>query len=116
MIGGYSAVAAVLTARYVACIDRRQVAAWHKRGTLNLDGQLRPKPVRVLPSPPRTTPRYLFETEEWVAWVRSGVPGPRRRGWRVYVLRVIPLPEKPPQLTGRPSAARKLAGIRPAGK
>lgn len=117
MIGGYSAVAAVLTAQFEACVDRRQVSAWYQRGTRNQAGLLPPEPVETRPRPPRTTPRYLFETGDWVAWFRPGVPGPRRKGWRVYAEREQPPASLPPQATGRPSAARQLAAnIRPAGK
>jgi hypothetical protein len=120
MIGGYSTVAAELNRRFAADppIDRRQVAAWHKRGTANRTGQLPPEPVETRPMPPRTTPRYLFETGDWVAWTRPGVPGPRNKGWRILPELAEPAaPQLPPRVTGRLSEARKIERhLQPAGE
>lgn len=120
MIGGYSTVAGMLNRRYAAQppIDRRQVSAWYKRGTLNKDGQPPPEPVDKRVRPPRTTPRYLFDTEHWVAWVRPGVPGPRNKGWReLPELPATDRPGLPPRVTGRVSEARKIEQhLQPAGE
>jgi hypothetical protein len=116
MIGGYSMVAALLSRQFEASIDRRQVAAWYNRATRNQDGQLPPQPAQKLLKPPRTTPRYLFDTDDWVTWLRPGVPGPRNKGWRVYPERTG-TSQPQPQRTGRPSSARLVAAsMQPAGE
>jgi len=87
MIGGYSVVAAELNRIFAPQppVSRQQVDRWSRRGTRNHDGQPPPGPDVKHPDPPRTQPRYEFDTAAWVTWFRAGVPGPRGKGWRMWV-------------------------------
>jgi hypothetical protein len=85
VIGGYSAVAAEINKRFAPQppMDRRQVYRWFTAQSRNHDGQLPPRPAAVHNDAARTTPRYLFDTEQWVAWYRAGTRGPNGKGWLV---------------------------------
>ena len=94
MIEGYSVVAAELN-RWFAWpdhrpISRQQVEAWHRRRTVNRLRQLPPSPVHEVSNPPRTSPRFLFDTRDWVEWARPGVPAVGGRSW------IIPEPKEEP--------------------
>ena len=82
-IGGYTIVADALNKAYdwPHPVSRQLVEAWHKRRTPNKARQLPPSAVRENRNPPRTTPRWEFETSAWVTWAAAGVRGPRRKGW-----------------------------------
>lgn len=75
--GGYADVARVLRK------DRRQVYAWHRRATRNVNGEPFPRPVREERDPARTLPRYIFSIPEVREWYAAGMPpkNPNQYTW-----------------------------------
>jgi hypothetical protein len=60
--------------------------------------------VREIRDAPRTTDRFQYVAEQWVEWVRPGVPGPSGQGWVYPVSRENPLaPVTWPRADARPS-------------
>ncbi|HYK70387.1 MAG TPA: hypothetical protein VEV45_20755 [Streptosporangiaceae bacterium] len=89
MIGGFQAVATALNNAYIwpggREFDRRQIQVWDARQTRNKAGATPPAPVDAEPDVPALgrKPSKVYDTEHWVTWARSGVPGPRNKGWLV---------------------------------
>lgn len=92
MRGGYSVVAQALNDAYEwpdgRVVSRQSVENWHLDRTPNKARQLPPSPVATDPEAPRSQPYYIFDTDDWVDWVRAGVRGERRKGW------VVPVPRE----------------------
>ena len=55
-------------------VDRRQVWAWHDRGTKNRLGEPFPAPVRELADRKRGQPGKEFSVREVLGWARGGLP------------------------------------------
>jgi hypothetical protein len=72
----YAVLARVLSAMYSPGrqIDRRQVATWHQRHTVNKKGEPFPEPVRVNQDAKRGQPKNLFDVPAVVAWYSAGIP------------------------------------------
>ena len=87
MRGGYSVVADMLNAAYTFPdgreVSRQAVEAWHLGRVPNQSRQLPPSPVEYDPDAPRTQPKYIFDTDDWIEWARPGIRGDRGGGWIV---------------------------------
>lgn len=89
MRGGYTVVADALNAAYDwpdgRTVSRQAVENWHLDRAPNKASQLAPSPVDLDEDAPRTQPRYIFESDDWVEWAAAGLRGERRKGWVVPV-------------------------------
>jgi hypothetical protein len=74
MKGGYSAVAAYLTALSGKRITRQQVYLWNIRRTLNAAGQPPPSPLESSLHARSRQPRLLFDLAAFADWYRAGPP------------------------------------------
>jgi hypothetical protein len=79
--GGYADTGRALTEHFGRPFGRGQIELWHRRGTKNHAGEPFPEPAYTIPDALPRQPRKLFDSDQVIAWVSRGIPGPHGDGW-----------------------------------